>query len=204
MDVNIKVDVKETERLLKKVQRNIPFAASRAINDSMMKARNTLVDVDSHRYLDDVTRWTSSRRALRITWTRKNKLYGNIYIPEGREYLEWVIFGGKSVPYSNPKQKYLVEPGKRIRLNKYQNIPNKYLEKRRNKENYFFGKAGKYQTYGLWERTPKASTKLKLHASINRKSRNQKRIFPADVLAEKYIQRHMSLSFKIRLRQALK
>lgn len=202
MDVNIKIDVSGTQKLLKKVQRNIPYAGSRAINDSMTKARNTLVQVDTHRYLDDVTRWTSSKGALRIRYTRKNNMYGNIHIPDGREYLQWVIFGGKSVPYK-PGQNRLYEPGPAGRLNKYKNIPRTYVKTRKSKNNFFIGAAGKHNTYGLWERKPKTN-QLRLHVSMDRKERQQKRIFPADVLAEKYIQRHLSLAFKIRMRQALR
>lgn len=202
MDINIKLDIKGAQDLIKKAERQAPFAAMQATNDVLFKTRNRLVEVDSHRYLDDVTRWTSSRRALMVTKAKnKRNIYANIHIPKDRKYLEWVIFGGKSKPYRQGN-KVLIEPASGIRLNKYKNIPRKFLENKEGNEKFFFGKAGKTQTKGLWRR--KANNKLKLYVRTERKSRNQKRIFPADTLAAKYVQQYYQYQFRIRLQKALK
>ena len=202
MDINIKLDIKGAQDLIKKAERQAPFAAMQATNDVLFKTRNRLVEVDSHRYLDDVTRWTSSRRALMVTKAKnKRNIYANIHIPKDRKYLEWVIFGGKSVPYK-PGQEVLVEPAKG-RLNKYKNIPRTYVKTRTKKDRFFVGKPSAKRPHGLYERTSK-NNKLKMHVLLERKSRNQKRIFPADTLAAKYVQQYYQYQFRIRLQKALK
>lgn len=203
MDVNIKLDIRGTEKYIKKAANQAPFAAMRATNDVLFEARNRLVEVEANKYLENVTRWTTSRRAMMVTKARnKRSIYANIYIPEERKYLEWLIFGGKSVPYKNG-QTNLVEPADG-RLNRYKNIPRTYVGTRKAKDGFFVGKPkNSNRPYGLYQRKNNGSAP-KLHVFIERKSRYQRSIFPADDLARKYIKSRFEPRFRIQFQRALK
>ena len=203
MDIKIKIDFKGADALVKKAQKQAPFAAMNTTNSLLFQVRNRLVEVETHRHLDDVTNWTKSKKALMVSKAKyKHRIRGDIYIPKGREYLEWVIFGGTSKPYK-PGQEQLVNPASFGKLNKYKNIPRGYVKNKATKPNFFLGTAGKHNTYGLWERWSDGR-KLLLHANMKHKSRKQKRIFPADTIAAKHVQRQFGLKFRIEMRRAMK
>ena len=199
MDIEIALKQDGMSKHLTKMKGKIGFAVSKSLNDAMTMTRNQLVEKDTQKYLENVVPFSRSRGALMVKYTNKRNIRGGIYIPKNRPYLEWVIFGGTSVPYK-PGQEHLYQPIN-ARLNKYQNIPRTYVSTRKDKPNFFLGrpyrkgdkKDNPTGVYGLWERT---KGKRKLHVLIENKSRKQNAIFPADDLARKYMKHQFGKEFR--------
>jgi hypothetical protein len=96
MQISIKADLKQATRFLAIAKREIPFAAARAITQTVAVARRDLIqqmDTD----LDRPTSFT--KRGVRFEKATKRTLTGRVFLaPIQDEYLERQIFGGVGKP----------------------------------------------------------------------------------------------------------
>jgi len=188
--LNIKGDLKNITRHLNRVQKKqIPFAASLAINNTLkqvVKAEKAQIV----KKLDRPTPFTVN--AFKINWSKKHRLHGEVVIkPAQWKYLKYQIEGGTRT--KNP-----IVPTKDSKLNQYGNImgiwsgagSNKTLTKAKNK---FANKAG------VWHKTGgKRNPKIKLIAAFVRSATYKKR-FPFYKIADGVARSQ----FKKNLRQSL-
>jgi len=142
LEMSIKADMKPiTKKLTKIHKKQIPFAATNAINTTLfqiMKAEKAQMP----KKLDRPTKFTT--KAFKVDKAKKTTLSGNIHItPIRAKYLKYQIEGGvrsgrTGVPYT-----------KNIKLNKYGNIPMRRKGLIKNK-NQFYGTIKGIE--GVWER----------------------------------------------------
>lgn len=114
--LNIKGDLKNITRHLNRVQKKqIPFAASLAINNTLkqvVKAERAQIV----KKLDRPTPFTVN--AFKINWSKKHRLHGEVVIkPAQWNYLKYQIEGGTRIKHN------IGVPTSNAKLNKYGNIP---------------------------------------------------------------------------------
>ena len=127
---NIKAIMKGMSDLDKE---QIPFAISKALNDTAFQAKDALV-AQMKQKLDNPTPFTL--RAVRIKKATKHKQYAYVYINDTQaEYLDNMYFGG----VKTPKKKAIVVPTKDVRLNKYGNLTKNKVKNLLKNPNYFSG-----------------------------------------------------------------
>lgn len=128
---NIKQVIKGLNDFEKK---QVPYATSKAINDTAFKVKDELVSQMKQK-LDKPTPFTL--RAVKIKKSNKRTLTAEIYIDDIQaDYLKRVYKGGTKMP----KKKALVIPTKDIRLNKYGNLTKSKVKNLLSSGNYFEGK----------------------------------------------------------------
>ena len=111
----------------------IPFAISKALNDTAFQAKDALV-AQMKQKLDNPTPFTL--RAVRIKKATKHRQYAYVYINDTQaEYLDNMYFGG----VKTPKKKAIVVPTKDIRLNKHGNLTKNKVKNLLKSPNYFSG-----------------------------------------------------------------
>lgn len=202
---NIKGDLKEITRHLNRTQKKqIPFAASMAINNTLkqvVKAEQAQIV----KKLDKPTPFTV--KAFKINWSRKNMLHGEVVIkPAQWKYLKYQIEGGTRTKHN------IGVPTSNAKLNKYGNIPGrrKGLIK---KKNQFIGTFN--GTSGVWERGhysksgkftsagKSRSTSLKLVVGFHDSVTYRKR-FPFHKIADGVARSQFQKNFVKALNQALR
>lgn len=156
IDVSIKADVRAAKKMLRGFQKQIPFAAAKALTDTV-KAVQKAEQKQMPRKLDRPTPFTL--KGISIERATKRDLSARVFIrPIQAEYLIYQIEGGRRQATS----KGLGVPTMHARLNKYGNIPSrrKGLVKKRNQ---FIATIG--ATTGVWERSSKGLKLIVLIAS---------------------------------------
>lgn len=201
------------------LKKQAPFAVSHAINKTMAASRKDQ-QKEMQRYFDGgATRWTLG--GVRVLYSNKRNLYSVLYYNHDRPYMEQMIYGGTVTP----TKKKLVQPTfgstkkPNARLNKFGNLPNKYLSKKAKDDKFFVGiprgRTGQ-KYYGLWRRygrggytkKGKARGTLKMLVSMEKTSRKQQTVFPADDIAMKFFMdrfyRQLPASFRYAARSGKK
>lgn len=130
----ITTNVKEITKGLSELdKKQIPFAISKALNDTAFQAKDALV-AQMKKKLDNPTPFTL--RAVKIKKATKYRQYAFIYINDTQaKYLENMFFGG----VKTPKKKAIVVPTKDVRLNKYGNLTRNKVKNLLKSPNYFSG-----------------------------------------------------------------
>lgn len=143
INIDISVDVEPARKYLKKVQKQIPFAISQAINDTAIDATKAL-KVQAVKKLDRPTPFTL--RGFRYKRSTKRHLVGVVYIADIQDrYLRYQVEGGTRA------RKNIGVPV-RARLNKYGNIPGRRKGLIKKKTQFMATIKG---INGVWERTKK-------------------------------------------------
>jgi len=186
---NIKGDLKAITKHLNRVQKKqIPFAASVAINNTLkqvVKAEQAQIV----KRLDRPTPFTV--KAFKINWSKKRMLHGEVVIkPDQWKYLKYQIEGGT-------RTNNIIVPTHHSNLNQYGNIKGKRTGPAKDK-NKFANKAG------VWQKTGgKRNPKLKLIAVFVRSATYKKR-FPFYKIADGVARSQFQKNFKRSLNQALR
>lgn len=160
------------------LKRQIPFAMSKALNDTTFDAKRDL-EAGLHRHLDNPTPFTI--RAFGVRRSSKTKLTATIFIKDIQaEYLRYAIDGGRRDKNVQPVN---------IRVNKYGNIPGlrggRKIAKLLAKPNTF--KANINGTIGIWQRNKSG---LKLLATLDSKPVYKKR-YPFEDIGIRSFKRHL-------------
>lgn len=153
MQISVTSNVAELTRGLNDIQRKqIPFAASRALNDvAKTAAMKTLREKAKRVFAGGATRFTLTGFLYRQS-TKKN-LSAEVFIePQRGEYMRFQIGGGTRFP---DRRKIMV-PTNNTRLNKFGNIPRGTYSKIINDRTKYFsgipkGLSGN-SNLGIWER----------------------------------------------------
>lgn len=194
MRVNIKSNIKEVTKGLSKTQKKqIPFATSVAINNTLFGLRKEM-SKQTEKKLDNPTPFT--KRGFLVEKSKKTNLTGTLFIKDDvAKYLKFQIDGG--VRTSN---KLIPVPiVKNAKLNKYGNIIGKRTGLIKKKTQFFGEVRG---TTGVWERTNKGE-KVKLiiglHNDVSYRAK-----FPFYVISDKYATNTFDKNFKKAIDKALR
>ena len=187
----VKIDTRNFQRnVVDSMKKQVPFAISHAINKTMSAVRKDQIKMMDQVFEGGATRFTKG--SARVQYSNKRNLTSYLFYPGGdRAYVQTLIKGGQVLP----KGRKLVEPaftsGKpATRLNKFGNIPNKFIQSQKEKSDKFFigipkGRPKSDEYYGLWRRYGKggldkrgrARGRIKLMISMAKRERFQKPIF---------------------------
>jgi len=166
MNINVKSDIDKLKKKLTNIQhKQIPFAASQAINDTAVDAQKAL-KVQAPKKLDRPTR--STINSFRVKRSTKRNLTGEVFIlPWAWAYLKYQIEGGTrrasgqgtGVPVN-------------ARLNKFGNIPARKKGLVKKKSQFIATIRG---IAGVWERTGRGGKTLKLVTAFEKSVQYSKR-----------------------------
>ena len=144
MQISVKTDITAATRHLTRIQRKqIPFAASQALNDTAFNARSA-VQVQLPKKLDRPTPWTI--RGVRVGKSTKRNLHARVYFaPDRARYMKYQIEGGTRTNTTGT----IVMP-KNLKQNKYGNIPRGKIKKLLQRPDTFIGTIKGIP--GVWQR----------------------------------------------------
>ncbi len=199
-----------TKQLQDDFKRQVPFAASRAINELAFEARNYL-KIEMGNYYDGGA-VTYTKNSIYSTKSNKRNLVAKVYVGGNDQhrirYVLNTIHGGTALP----RKKALTEPiSKSIRLTKVgNNIPKGYIDRALQKPGYFIHrqttKKGKKQKTampsGLYKRKTKKAYPIQLIVKFDPSSQH-KPVFPAMDLSETFVMKRFNKIFGKHLAQAI-
>lgn len=211
MKVSVSADIKKLTKGLSKVQKKqIPFAASQALNTLGFDVRKTLQTVLPD-YIDQPTPYTI--RAVQVEKSSKKKLITEVGFRSKRfgkgkgsvepaSYMGLQIGGGSRIP----KGRAIPVPTKHTRTNKFGNLPKGRIAKLLgDKEKYFSGvPTGKDKSAaGIWQRMgKKGAGKIRMVVAWEDRADYQKR-FPFRRIVSRTIKQNFQKRFDHSLRKAL-
>lgn len=152
MEIDIRDNIREVTKGLSRTQRKqIPYAASRAINDILYPlAKKELPKEMDDAFQDGATPFT--KRAFRYTKSNKKNLSAIVFAGDKQdEYLKFMVEGGIRFP----KNRTLIVSTKNSKLNKFGNIPKGTLNKMLDDKKKHFKGVPKGQPWlgeGIFER----------------------------------------------------
>ena len=191
--INASMEIKRAIAELDDMGRNqVPFAMSRAINDTVVEGQGEAQKGMQRDLKDPPTPWT--QRGIRYRLSSKNRLQGALYIlPDRWEYLQYVIEGGTR----RPKREWImIGLG---RKNRYGNIPG-WRQKRTRllaKSDHFEGEVR--GVMGIWQRRRRG---LKLIVAFRKQITHQPR-WRFFRRAERHADARLPIFFRRRLEEAL-
>lgn len=219
--IDIKYDFTKTSKDLDEILKNqIPFATSLGMNRTLTKTRQHIKEQMDQYIEGGPTPFT--RSGMRLYATHKNDLVGAITFttlngdPEkDRGYMKELMYSGNK----KARNEYLPEPVIK-NMKKFAptfftargNVKRSFYKLARAKGNkkYFIGipRAGKkewagdHNLIGIWRRDA-ASGKLNMMVSLKRKSRQQRKTFPAPRLAREFYNENFPAEMRIAFIEAL-
>jgi hypothetical protein len=216
MQIDIRADVKELTKSLNRIQRKqIPFATSKALNNTAFDVRKSLQDgLDIH--LDRPTPYT--KRGVQVEKSTKKNLVAKVGFRSNKfgrgqgkikqaEYMKRQIKGGTRFPKG---QAIPVPVPKNMRTNKFGNIPRGKIDRLLgDKDRYFSGTPkGTQDAPGIWQRMPanskrkKQGGKIRMVIAWEPKADYSPR-FPFRQIVSKSVRINFRKRFDFALRQAL-
>lgn len=150
MRIVISDNMKEVAKNLDyKYQRQIPFAASRALNDVAMFARKESNRQTDKKFEGGATGYT--KRAFFYRRSNKMNLLAEVFLRDSHSYLEKQIEGGTELP----KRQTILTSTYKSKLNKYGNFTRGRMQQMINDKSKYFNGAPKGHPEwgeGIWER----------------------------------------------------
>lgn len=194
MKISVRADIKKAEKALKKHKRQIPFAASLALNDAAFGLQQELND-STRRHMDRPIPFT--QKSMRVKKSTKRTLMAKVWVdPKRWKYLEKIVYGSGGQPRPVPVK---------ARLNAYGNLSRSYVNTRKGRRKYFSGKPNnpKGMQPGLYEvQGRRGNKRLKMHVAYERSTRHG-RSWPYHRIARTYVNRNFSKFMGKRLRYAI-
>lgn len=200
------------------IRQQVPYATSQAINAALPKTRKQLMGV-MDRYIEGgATNWT--KYGLVYVKATKRSPRAVMFFKSDRFYMKEVIYGG----VKHARGSRLPEPVN-APLNARGNYRTNWLQQamrlagissgtqwsRRKDHKTMTGAQGyevgesKRGTYGLWRWQGRGKNrKPRLMVLLDREARQQRKVFPANQLAEEMFMRHFNYEFPMQLMRAIK
>ena len=195
MNISVNMDVRDVTRWVAKVhKKQIPFAASQALNDTAFQARTDVMDAMA-KYLDRPTPWT--KRGIRVNRASKRTLRAEVLILDNRwKYLKYQTKGGTR----QPNNKAIAVPVEQ-RRNKYGNMTRGAVAKLLAKPNVFSGQVngvpGIYQRVG--GRNPRTKLLVYWVPVVEYEAR-----FPFQKIVQQSVKKNFKKNFDRRLAAAIR
>jgi hypothetical protein len=210
--LRVSSSIKEvTANLKQQFKRQIPFAASRAINEMAFETREMIKDLMKTTYEGGVVTYTQN--AIYSNKSTKRKLSAQVYVGGNDQhriaYILNTIDGGKIPVY---KEKPFSPNKKRVRVTKVgHNMPRGFVKRGLQKEAHFIytaqpgkpkGKNGKMPS-GLYRRRGTGKrAKIELLVAFYDDQVNKKTL-PAKSASAAFVKRHFTPIFYKHLKQAI-
>ena len=202
LNLNVSANIKEVTRQLSRTQkRQIPFATSRALNDTAFNiARKDLPKFADRIFTGGAVPFT--KRGFKFIKSNKKTLTAFVFIDKLQgAYMKFQVDGGVRLP----KRKAIMIPTNKLRVNKYGNITRGTRTNIiNNKSKYFKGvPKGRFgEVYeGIWERSGD-NKQIRMVAKYKENARYNKK-FPFPTIVEKLVN-NRTKGFKARFEQRLK
>ncbi len=188
--------------------KQVPYALQLGINSWLFQTNKHLKNKVDQYLEGGAEKFTKSGFRVRRVKNKRN-LYGDLHISlqakkayADRYYLRNIVFGGTVVP-PTPRRKKLMQaiPG-RVPLNQKGNLTKGKFKTLRNNKNYFYGipkgrpESENYR--GLWKRVGRGKG-IQLIIALGKEQRSQRRLFPAQQIAERRFRRfpiHFARGYK--------
>jgi hypothetical protein len=202
--LNVRSNIQEVgARLTDRMRKQVPFAASRAINEMAFDTREMVKDLMGKTYEGGAVNYT--KNAIYSSKSTKRDLSAFVYVGGTDQhrinYVLNTIMGGTA-----PKRsKAQFSPNKKIvRLTKVgHNMPRGYVKRNVAKEGHFILHAGKGKPGGLYRRVKDGKgTKLELLVAFDDNQVN-KASLPAKSASAAFVKKHFNSIFFRMLRQAM-
>ena len=153
MNINISTNISSVTKALNAFGKNqIPFAASRALNDvAFHMSRKVMPKKSNDTFAGGATAFT--KRGFKYKKSNKRNLTAEVFIDTAQEkYLKFQISGGNRFP----EKRSIIVPTSNTKLNRYGNITRATYSRIINDKKKFFkgiprGRTGK-SNEGIWER----------------------------------------------------
>lgn len=185
MQISVKNNMKEiAKRIERKHQKQVPFAASRALNDVAFSARKESNLETNKVFKGGAVAFT--RRAFKYKKSHKTRLFSEVFVGEDHDYMRYQIEGGTRFP----KSKFVRVNTTHTKLNKYGNVTRGRMQQMiTNKAKYFTGtpKGMPDAGDGIWERygrkTKSGGQRIRMVASFQEKATYRAK-FPFEKIVE--------------------
>ena len=202
--LNIKSNVQEVAaRLTDRMRKQVPFAASLAINEMAFDTREMIKDLMGKTYDGGAVNYT--KNAIYSSRSTKRNLTAYVYVGGTDQhrinYVMNTIMGGvapkKGAAQFSPNKKL-------VRVTKVgRNMPRGYVKRNLIKDEYFLMHAAQGKKGGLYRRVKKGKdTKLELMVAFNDNQIN-KPTLPAKSASAAFVKKHFNAIFFRSLRRAL-
>ena len=151
--MKISIKSKDTQKIIKTLKsisaKQLPFAASKALNDTIFdvyRAEGKALGI----FIDKPRPFTT--KAYKVVKANKRRLVAYLKTKQIQEgYLQWAVYGGQRAP----KKTSNVVPVEQ-RLNQYGNMPRGSVKRMlADKQRYFSGVPRGQSEAGIWKRTGK-------------------------------------------------
>lgn len=210
----IKIETKgKTEAYIKAAMKQVPFAASHAMNISLGYAKGMVQSEMDAYIMGGATRFT--KQGMKIKYSAKRRLTGEIYFKQDRAYMRQIMYGGVKFAKGSRIPEPIKEGGRLLPPStKYGNIRRGFqqkVQKGATTGKYFVGTPKNWKVdknpnyYGLWQRYKgKGGTgRLKLIVSYKRSVRQQRKTFPGPELAEYHYMRKLDMQWPASFKYAM-
>ena len=189
--ISVSADVKKAKKQLSRIQRKqIPFALSRAINDSLEDAKKAEMGAIRN-HIDRPTPWTM--RGFKVNRSHKTRLHGSLEIqPSQWSYLKYQIQGGTSRRAGKP---HAIPSG--VATNKYGGMTRNKVRTLLRQKGTFIATIGGVK--GVFKRT-RAGRKLLV---VFKETTQHRRRYPFGKASERVIRAKFKHNLDRRLKQAL-
>lgn len=175
LKINVSSNIKEVKKELSKIeQQQIPFAASKTLNQIAFKAAREVLPKDADKtFQGGATRFT--QRGFKYTKSNKRNLTAWVFIdPVTHDYMRFMVQGGRRFP----EKRAILATTMHSKLNKHGNMPRSLIQSIiSDKQKFFKGvpKGIKVPFDGVWERYGPLSQKQwdKYRAKKTSKNRQQ-------------------------------
>lgn len=170
--ISVKSNVQEIAKSLsRRHKKQVPFAASRALNDVAFSARKESNLQTNKIFKGGATAFT--RRAFLAKKSHKTRLFSEVFVNDSHSYMSYQIEGGNRFP----KNQAVRVPTNNTKLNKYGNSSKAKLKAfMNNKDKYFSGvpKGMPDAGAGIWERygrkTKKGGQRIRMVSAFQPKA----------------------------------
>ena len=204
----MKIEINENALvdLLGPFMKQVPFVASKSINDTLFGARKDQLQKMKTQIDGGPTAFT--RRGLQYYKATKADPEGILYFAADRPYMRTIIEGGTVRPTVYRQNPKLVAPVKgRLRLTKQGNISKGRVRALKQKPNYFIGKPGSSKDdskYGLYKIKGRGKNKkLERIVYMNLKARQQRPTYRGRDFAIDYVNKKLQRNILRAARRAI-
>ena len=203
VQISVKSNVKDIAKSLSRRHRTqVPFAASRALNDVAFSARKESNLQTNKVFKGGAVAFT--RRAFKYKKSHKTRLFSEVFVGADHSYMAYQIEGGTRFPDS----KFVRVNTTHTKLNKYGNVTRGRMQQMiNNKDKYFTGtpKGMPDAGDGIWERygrkTKSGGQRIRMVASFQEKASYRAK-FPFEKIVQGVVENPV-MGFSARFRKHL-
>ncbi len=201
MQLSISDNIDKVAKNLSKTQRKqVPFAIAQTLTKLAYEASQE-EKKQAPRHMDRPTPYTV--KGFRYRKANKRSLEALVYVQD-REYMDFTVHGGRATP----RGRALVHPARNSKLNKYGNMPRRYVSKAlANKQKFFSGipkgMVGQ-ENAGIWQRYGRGKNQRIRMVAQWKPSRRYQAQFPFYEIAGQVVAGRANKIFNQQLERALR